>query len=44
MTEDKPAPASTPDGTEEIHGQLFEVGPRYVDLAFVGEGAYGMVA
>lgn len=28
---------------EVIRGQLFEVGPRYVQLAYIGEGAYGMV-
>lgn len=26
-----------------VKGQLFEVGPRYYDLAYIGEGAYGMV-
>lgn len=26
-----------------IKGQTFEVGPRYYDLAYIGEGAYGMV-
>lgn len=29
--------------TEEVHGQIFEVGPRYVNLSYIGEGAYGMV-
>jgi hypothetical protein len=28
---------------EEVHGQLFEVSPRYVNLSYIGEGAYGMV-
>lgn len=28
---------------EVVRGQNFEVGPRYVDLAYIGEGAYGMV-
>ena len=28
---------------ETIRGQLFEVGPRYIDLTYIGEGAYGMV-
>ncbi|XP_015782920.1 mitogen-activated protein kinase 1 [Tetranychus urticae] len=28
---------------EAIRGQIFEVGPRYVDLQYIGEGAYGMV-
>lgn len=26
-----------------VKGQVFEVGPRYYDLAYIGEGAYGMV-
>ncbi|KAL6726480.1 hypothetical protein Aduo_008447 [Ancylostoma duodenale] len=29
---------------EEVHGQPFEVGPRYLNLCYIGEGAYGMVA
>ncbi|ODN05744.1 Mitogen-activated protein kinase 1 [Orchesella cincta] len=28
---------------EIIRGQGFEVGPRYINLAYIGEGAYGMV-
>lgn len=28
---------------EIIRGQVFEVGPRYTDLQYIGEGAYGMV-
>lgn len=28
---------------EVIRGQIFEVGPRYRHLAYIGEGAYGMV-
>lgn len=28
---------------EIIRGQTFEVGPRYTNLAYIGEGAYGMV-
>lgn len=28
---------------EIIRGQTFEVGPRYTQLAYIGEGAYGMV-
>lgn len=28
---------------EIIRGQVFEVGPRYTNLAYIGEGAYGMV-
>lgn len=31
-------------GTPEIiHSQIFDVGPRYVNLSYIGEGAYGMV-
>jgi mitogen-activated protein kinase 1/3 len=26
-----------------IRGQIFEVGPRYINLAHIGEGAYGVV-
>lgn len=34
------------DGTivEMVRGQPFEVGPRYTDLNYIGEGAYGCVA
>ena len=28
---------------EMVRGQMFEVGPRYVGLQYIGEGAYGMV-
>ena len=28
---------------EVIRGQSFECGPRYTNLAYIGEGAYGMV-
>ncbi len=28
---------------ELIKDQVFEVGPRYTDLKYIGEGAYGMV-
>lgn len=28
---------------EIVRGQSFEVGPRYTNLAYIGEGAYGMV-
>jgi len=28
---------------ENIRGQVFDVGPRYVNLSYIGEGAYGMV-
>lgn len=36
--------SSIRNNVEEVHGQLFEVGPRYVNLSYIGEGAYGMVA
>lgn len=28
---------------EQVRGQIFDVGPRYKGLAYIGEGAYGMV-
>ena len=28
---------------EMVKGQCFEVGPKYTNLAYIGEGAYGMV-
>ncbi|KAG2464327.1 MK01 kinase, partial [Polypterus senegalus] len=28
---------------ESVKGQFFDVGPRYTDLTYIGEGAYGMV-
>lgn len=34
---------NTNPNAEVIRGQLFEVGPRYNSLAYIGEGAYGMV-
>lgn len=30
-------------GCESVKGQLFDVGPRYTNLCYIGEGAYGMV-
>jgi len=33
--------SSTPS-FEIVRQQRFEVGPRYTDLKFIGEGAYGM--
>lgn len=30
-------------GCESVKGQLFDVGPRYTNLSYIGEGAYGMV-
>jgi mitogen-activated protein kinase 1/3 len=37
--------AKAPAGknTEIVRGQVFEVGPRYTNLSYIGEGAYGMV-
>lgn len=35
--------AEIANGVEEVHGQIFEVAPRYVNLSYIGEGAYGMV-
>lgn len=34
---------STNPNAEIIRGQVFEVGPRYTNLQYIGEGAYGMV-
>lgn len=36
------AAAGNPNA-EVVRGQVFEVGPRYTNLAYIGEGAYGMV-
>lgn len=30
-------------GVESVKGQAFDVGPRYTELQYIGEGAYGMV-
>lgn len=35
--------SSSSQRSENIRGQAFEVGPRYVNLQHIGEGAYGMV-
>ena len=38
--------AASKDGKdlgEIIRGQNFDVGPRYTNLDYIGEGAYGMV-
>ncbi|KAI9585406.1 mitogen-activated protein kinase ERK-A [Glossina fuscipes] len=37
------AATTTNPNAEVIRGQVFEVGPRYRNLAYIGEGAYGMV-
>lgn len=26
-----------------VRGHCFEVGPRYINLSYIGEGAYGLV-
>jgi len=36
-----PPPAGAP--SQLIRGQVFSVGPRYLNLQYIGEGAYGMV-
>ena len=28
---------------EVVRGQVFDIGPRYKDPSYIGEGAYGMV-
>lgn len=35
--------SSVNPNAEIVRNQLFEVGPRYTNLAYIGEGAYGMV-
>ena len=37
------AASATEPGTETVRGQQFCVGPRYTNLQYIGEGAYGMV-
>ncbi|MBN3311646.1 MK01 kinase, partial [Atractosteus spatula] len=34
---------NTGSGAELVRGQAFDVGPRYSNLSYIGEGAYGMV-
>lgn len=36
-------PSNNNPNAEIVRGQVFEVGPRYKTLAYIGEGAYGMV-
>ncbi|CAG5089672.1 Similar to mapk1: Mitogen-activated protein kinase 1 (Xenopus laevis) [Cotesia congregata] len=36
--------ANVNPNAEIVRGQVFEVGPRYTNLSYMGEGAYGMVA
>lgn len=35
--------AGSKPGLESVKGQNFDVGPRYTELLYIGEGAYGMV-
>jgi mitogen-activated protein kinase 1/3 len=35
--------AAANSNAQIIRGQLFEVAPRYTNLAHIGEGAYGVV-
>ncbi|XP_056264133.1 mitogen-activated protein kinase 3 [Pseudoliparis swirei] len=37
------APAAAGLKAESVKGQIFDVGPRYTNLSYIGEGAYGMV-
>uniref|UniRef100_A0AC35TN64 Mitogen-activated protein kinase n=1 Tax=Rhabditophanes sp. KR3021 TaxID=114890 RepID=A0AC35TN64_9BILA len=37
-------PGELQNGVEEIRGQIFNVAPRYVNLSYIGQGAYGCVA
>lgn len=39
---DPDQPGEGPPG-EIVKGQIFSVGPRYTNLQYIGEGAYGMV-
>ncbi|XP_029188819.1 mitogen-activated protein kinase 1-like [Acropora muricata] len=34
---------AAPSCPEVVRGQVFDVGPRYTNLSYIGEGAYGMV-
>lgn len=43
MATDTASAASGNANAEIVRGQVFEVGPRYTNLAYIGEGAYGMV-
>merc|ERR1719347_1993340 len=36
-------PGGVPSELQLIRGQVFSVGPRYLNLQYIGEGAYGMV-
>ncbi|KAL5278810.1 rl family protein [Megaselia abdita] len=36
-------PVEGSPNAEQVRGQIFDVGPRYKTLSYIGEGAYGMV-
>ncbi|KAM4531926.1 mitogen-activated protein kinase 3 [Odontesthes bonariensis] len=38
-----PGAAGPKPVSESVRGQIFDVAPRYTNLAYIGEGAYGMV-
>lgn len=38
-----PGAAGPKSASESVKGQIFDVGPRYTNLSYIGEGAYGMV-
>uniref|UniRef100_A0A8C5DZ84 Mitogen-activated protein kinase n=1 Tax=Gouania willdenowi TaxID=441366 RepID=A0A8C5DZ84_GOUWI len=38
-----PGRAGPKTPSESVKGQVFDVGPRYTNLSYIGEGAYGMV-
>lgn len=38
-----PSQSEICNNAEEVRKQVFEVAPRYVNLSYIGEGAYGMV-
>lgn len=42
-TADGAPAAGVKPGCESVRGQMFDVGPRYTNLSYIGEGAYGMV-
>lgn len=39
----EPVPVEPKTVSESVKGQIFDVGPRYTNLSYIGEGAYGMV-
>ena len=43
MASENAGVAGAKGNAEVVRGQVFEVGPRYTNLAYIGEGAYGMV-